>query len=230
MSNKYSAIIPAAGIGSRMQADIPKQYLKIHGLTILEHTLHVFLEEPIIDQVVVVTHPDDRVFDTLSIAKHTKLHVVAGGEERADSVLAGVAFARTQLNSEWVLVHDAARPGLSTSALRRLISGTSDSSGGILATLSVDTVKQGAGKTIDKTLDRSKIWLAQTPQLFPTNILLHALSDAKKNKLNVTDEASAVEMQGIEVKLIEGEKSNFKITTPDDLVLAEYYLKNGAKI
>lgn len=196
----------------------------------IEHTIRVFLDASIIDQVVVVLHPEDTVFETLSISTHSKLHVVIGGEERADSVLAGVEFAHAELGSEWVLVHDAARPGLTHTALARLIEASADASGCILATLSVDTVKQSSQDTIDKTLDRSRIWMAQTPQMFPTNILLHALSDARSNKLAITDEASAVEMQGISIKLVEGEKSNFKVTTPDDLVLAQYYLTNGTAL
>ncbi len=227
--NKYTAIIPAAGIGARMQTSTPKQYVSINGKTMLEHTVNVFLNEPMIDQVIVVIHPEDKHFKSLHISSSPKLHTVIGGEERADSVLAGVAFADSELQSEWVLVHDAARPGLSNEALQRLIYELSNSSGGILATKCVDTVKQSSDETIDKTLNRQKIWLAQTPQMFRTSILLQALSDAKRNKLTITDEASAVEMQGIDVKLVEGEKSNFKVTTPEDLMLAEYYLSKEEK-
>ncbi len=240
-NSRYTAIIPAAGIGRRMQSDIPKQYLTIAGKTLLEHCANVFLCHPLIDHVVVVVHPNDAEAARL-LSKD--VHVITGGAQRADSVLAGVQYAQETLRSEWVLVHDAARPGINIALIDNLIATVKGTEGGILALPAVDTVKGASRKTqcatddsdavpttIDKTLNRETIWLAQTPQMFKTAALQQALEYALSKKLQITDEASAMELMGVEVCLVEGTAENFKVTKPADLALAGFYIsqKNNLK-
>ncbi|MFC3123295.1 2-C-methyl-D-erythritol 4-phosphate cytidylyltransferase [Agaribacter flavus] len=228
--SSYTAVIPAAGIGARMQAYKPKQYLKIQKKTLLEHSVNAFTNHPLIEHIIVVVHPDDETARTI-LTKD--VHIVVGGEERCDSVLAGVNYAHEQLQSEWVLVHDAARPGINSGLISKLIDNVKCSTGGILALPLVDTVKQISPTAsaehsntprVDKTLDREKIWSAQTPQMFKTAALQQALQFAIQHSLSITDEASAMEAMGTEVLLVEGHPMNFKVTKPEDLQLAEYYL------
>ncbi|MFC4700533.1 2-C-methyl-D-erythritol 4-phosphate cytidylyltransferase [Glaciecola siphonariae] len=230
-----SVVIPAAGIGTRMQSELPKQYLRVAGKTILEHTLTHFLAHRWIDTVVVALHPDDRYFETLDIANSAKIHRIDGGKERADSVLNALKYIgslRKHHNSDWVLVHDAARPGLSAQALARLLARAGHGDGAILALEVVDTVKKIAGNgpfentksIIGETLNRSALMQAQTPQMFHRASLEHALEDAINKGISITDEASAMEHAGKNVCLVAGESRNLKITRPEDLALAEFYL------
>lgn len=216
--------MPAAGIGERMQADLPKQYLKLARKTILEHSVDALLSESLIHSVTVCLNPQDTIFNTLSIADHPRVSTTLGGATRAQSVLNGLSALVNQAEAhDWVLVHDAARPCLSQTALRHLIDCVIEKDiGGILAIPARDTVKRSkVGQTIDKTLDRSEIWLAQTPQMFRYSELESALSSALEQNLEITDEASAMEQAGHDVLLVEGEPSNLKVTTPQDLVLAK---------
>ncbi|MGQ8366269.1 2-C-methyl-D-erythritol 4-phosphate cytidylyltransferase [Glaciecola sp. 1036] len=223
-TTSYTAVIPAAGIGTRMQSQIPKQYLKVADKYLIEYCIDTFLQHPKIEQIIVVIHPEDKTFSQLSVATNSQVHVVIGGAERADSVLAGIEYAKTTLNSEWVLVHDAARPGLSMEAISRLIDQVKNTDGGILALPATDTIKQSHDGSVDKTLDRNRIWMAQTPQMFKTQALHNAISQALALNIMITDEASAMEIQGIDVKLVVGEAANMKVTQPQDLPLVEFYL------
>lgn len=228
--SSLSVVIPAAGIGSRMASDIPKQYLSLAGKTILEHAINAFVDHPLIQKIVVCLHPKDSHFNTLSIANHPKVITVEGGETRAQSVLNGLRFLQEHMSADWVLVHDAARPGLSQKALDRLLAAQKYS-GAILALPVVDTIKaaesesEALPKRILTTIDRSHLWLAQTPQMFQSHRLLHAIEHALSQGVVLTDEASAIEYLGDDVLLIEGEAANMKITRPEDLALAEFYLR-----
>ncbi|MGO2306966.1 MAG: 2-C-methyl-D-erythritol 4-phosphate cytidylyltransferase [Providencia sp.] len=224
------ALIPAAGIGSRMNADCPKQYLQIAGKTIIEHTINALLLNPLIQCIIVVLSAEDDYFQQLEIAKETRIITVIGGKERADSVLAGLDFLAKNadyLNS-WVLVHDAARPCLHQDDLNQIIqlATNKDCCGGILAAPVRDTMKRSVkiDQLIDHTVEREALWHALTPQFFPLLLLRDCLSKALKEKTIITDEASALEYCGYQPKLVVGRADNLKITQPEDLALAEFYL------
>lgn len=219
---KVVAILPAAGNGSRMASDRPKQYLTIHGKTILEHSLTALFRHPQIQRAVVVISPDDTHFATLPLAQDPRIRWVIGGKQRADSVLAGV---RAIQDTEWVLVHDAARPCLHLHDLDRLLQLMRHSAvGGILAAPVRDTMKRSQGEIIDHTVERRDLWHALTPQLFPLTLLEHCLVRALNEGATVTDEASALEYCGYHPQLVSGRADNIKVTRPEDLALAEFYL------
>ncbi|MCW3172604.1 2-C-methyl-D-erythritol 4-phosphate cytidylyltransferase [Shewanella subflava] len=217
------AIVPAAGIGSRMGAAIPKQYLKLGQETILSHTLERLLTHPAISQVIVALHPEDDFFSQLPQATHPKLTQVIGGSERADSVLAGLQVVE---NDAWVLVHDAARPCVTHSDIDKLIYAiNSFPQGAILAAPVRDTMKRAkADGTIEQTVERNQLWHALTPQLFPVSALKLNLQQALQAKATITDEASAMEWAGISPGLVAGRVDNIKVTHPDDLELAQLFL------
>ncbi len=217
------AILPAAGIGSRMQNDCPKQYLTIGDKTLLEHAVEALLRQPCIRQVIVAVSAEDRQFARLSLTDNPRVSRVTGGKERADSVMAGLRQAQ---GADWVLVHDAARPCLHQDDLARLLAITAYSAvGGILATPVRDTMKRaGPGNSaIDHTVERQDLWHALTPQLFPLPLLKTCLSRALNDGAMITDEASALEYCGYQPLLVPGRSDNIKITRPEDLALAAFY-------
>ncbi len=246
-STKFWAVIPAAGIGSRMASDIPKQYLNIAGKTILEHTLAIFLNSPKIHKVVVAIRPDDPFWQNTAITSTAseKLVTVTGGGERADSVLNCLSYIQSlgNNNKDWVLVHDAARPCLQVSELHRMIDALqTDDVGGLMALPASDTIKyaklpqtvssdQNAETTnfacIETTLDRKRVWLAQTPQMFRLEVLHNNIAKALALGLPITDEASAMEMAGFNVKLYPGRSDNLKITVAEDLRVATAILSQS---
>ena len=217
----FWVVIPAAGIGSRMRADRPKQYLQLAGRTILEHTLDCFLDHPRLKGLVLSLAADDPFWPALPCATDPRIQRVEGGAERADSVLAGL-LRLVELGAQegdWVLVHDAARPNLARSDLDRLLAELADDPvGGLLAVPARDTLKRiGADGRVAETVDRSLIWQAYTPQMFRFAALHRALADALVAGVAVTDEASALEWAGQAPKLVEGRADNLKITRPEDL-------------
>lgn len=221
MTTKFWLVIPAAGVGARMAADRPKQYLQIAGRCILEHTLHCFLDHPGLLGAVVCVALDDPFWPHLPVANDARIRRAPGGKERADSVLAGLeALVAEGANSEdWVLVHDAARPNLSREDLERLLDSLADDPvGGLLAVPARDTLKRaGSDGRVVATVDRSVIWQAYTPQMFRLGALREALAQALKEGVAVTDEASAMEWAGQSPRLIEGRADNLKVTRPEDL-------------
>lgn len=222
MSREFIAIVPAAGIGSRMQADRPKQYLKILGKTILEHTLSIFLSYEKINQIILPVAENDPYLSGIDLLQDPRIKVVTGGTNRADSVLNGLRSIENK--KSWVLVHDAARPCLRHEDLGKLVQ-IQDENGAILAIPAVDTIKRSnADLQIQHTEDRSQLWLAQTPQFFPVELLQNALEQAEKQGFIVTDEASAMELAGFRPHLVAGRSDNIKVTRPEDLALAEFYL------
>ncbi|OFC70718.1 2-C-methyl-D-erythritol 4-phosphate cytidylyltransferase [Alteromonas confluentis] len=223
------AVVPAAGVGSRMQADRPKQYLQLGNKTILEHTLLTLNAHPAVSRVVVALSCDDPYFPNLPIADASWLTVVDGGKERADSVLAGLQLLN---DDEWALVHDAARPCVSHDDIDTLLEvrNRSDVVGGILATPVRDTMKRESTSTpgaISHTESRDRLWHALTPQLFPAGLLTAALKQGEQKKVVVTDEASAMEAAGYQVALIDSNPANIKITRPADMPLAAFYLQQS---
>ncbi|ELX8379517.1 2-C-methyl-D-erythritol 4-phosphate cytidylyltransferase [Providencia vermicola] len=223
------AIIPAAGIGSRMNADCPKQYLQVAGKTIIEHTISALLLNPSVTHIVVALSPDDDYFAKLDIAQDPRVTTVNGGKERADSVMAGLnLLAKNEsMQNKWVLVHDAARPCLHQDDLNKIIQlSTKECCGGILAAPVRDTMKRSfkTSALIDHTVEREALWHALTPQFFPLLLLRDCLSKALKENAVITDEASALEYCGYQPVLVSGRSDNLKVTRPEDLALAEFYL------
>lgn len=225
---QFTVIVPAAGVGARMQADRPKQYLPLLGKTVLEHTLGKLISHPRIDRIILPLSANDAYFGALPISQAEWLVRVTGGSERADSVLAGLNAIE---DSQWVLVHDAARPCVQHQDLDRLMAlADKDGDGGILATPVRDTMKRAtrqAPHTVKSTESRAHLWHALTPQLFRLGPLRQALSEALAEGVEITDEASAIEWAGGSVNLVEGSGTNIKITRPDDLALAGFYLQQG---
>ncbi|MCQ2028629.1 2-C-methyl-D-erythritol 4-phosphate cytidylyltransferase [Stutzerimonas zhaodongensis] len=217
----FWVVIPAAGVGSRMRADRPKQYLELGGQTILEHTLDRFLDHPQLQGLVVSLAEQDPYWPELQCAADPRICRATGGSERADSVLAGLqVLSGLGANEEdWVLVHDAARPNLALDDLNSLLATLADDPvGGLLAVPARDTLKRaGADGRVQETVDRSVIWQAFTPQMFRLGSLRAALMDALTSGVAVTDEASALEWAGHHPRLIEGRADNLKITRPEDL-------------
>lgn len=227
------AILPAAGIGSRMQTDCPKQYLTIGNKTLLEHAIDALLRQSCIRHVIVAIGANDGYFATLPVSRDARVSHVIGGRERADSVLAGLLAARALARADqWVLVHDAARPCLHQDDLVRLLAIAAQTAiGGILATPVRDTMKRADGGAIDHTVDRNNLWHALTPQLFPLALLESCLAKALTDGALITDEASALEHCGYRPLLVAGRADNIKVTCPEDLALAAFYftqLQNDA--
>ncbi len=218
------AVVPAAGIGSRMQATCPKQYLTIGQHTLLEHSIARLFSHPAIRQVIVALSPDDTQFASLPLARDPRVLSVVGGETRAESVLAGLRAAQ---GAGWVLVHDAARPCLHPDDLARLLQVRETRHvGGILAAPVRDTMKRGAPgiAAVVHTVEREDLWHALTPQFFPQQLLTACLTRALVEGATITDEASALEYCGYHPLLVSGRSDNIKVTRPEDLALAAFYL------
>ena len=229
----FWAVIPAAGVGARMRADRPKQYLELAGRTILEHSLACFLDHPNLKRVVVGLSVDDPYWPELDCASDSRIERVDGGKERADTVLKAL-LRLDELGArpnDWVLVHDAARCLITPQQIRTLIDAcVDDAVGGLLAHKLPDTLKTAVtgptGVRVAATVDRSDKWLAQTPQMFRIGPLLDAISRAGAA---VTDEASAMEAMGLRPKLVPGGAQNFKVTYPDDFALAAAVLSQRGR-
>jgi 2-C-methyl-D-erythritol 4-phosphate cytidylyltransferase len=222
---KFWAVVPAAGVGKRMNADRPKQYLELAGKTVIEHTLSRLLQANVFSAVAVAISAEDPYWPELDIAKQDLIVTAPGGKERADSVLSGLKVIRDKANdNDWVLVHDAARPCLTTGDIHLLIDTlVNDEVGGILALSSQDTLKRVQADRILETLNRNAIWRALTPQMFRYGLLRTALEDTAGDP-RVTDEASALELMGYTPKIVEARPDNIKITRPEDLALAQFYM------
>lgn len=225
MTNKQTiaAIVPAAGVGSRMQHTTPKQYISLAGKTILEHTLAKLSQLPQLNSIVVALSETDPYFDDLTLAD-PRIVLAIGGKERADSVLNSLLFLAANPPA-WVLVHDAARPLVDIADIERLIAQCMQADeGGILASKVKDTIKRGQSHA-QQTVPRDDLWQALTPQLFKYNELKTALQSALNGGVTITDEASAMEWANKPVKLVAGRSDNIKITTPEDLDLAGFLLQ-----
>ena len=226
---RYWAVVPAAGGGSRMGLARPKQYLPLRGRTLIEWSLAPFLDCGWIDGVVVALAKSDNEFSRLPVARHPKIVIAQGGGARADSVMAGLEVVaektRTLSAAVQVLVHDAARPCLDWADLDRLRDEADDQHGGLLALPMSDTLKKAKQNKVKETVDRAFYWRAQTPQLFRLDLLSAALRECSERSLQVTDEASAMECAGYEPRLVRGRESNLKVTYPEDLVLADFWLQ-----
>lgn len=227
----YYALIPAAGTGSRMGSELPKQYLPLAGQPLIRHAIATLCRMPAIARVFVVLAPDDELWPADRMADLApKLGVFrCGGETRALSVANGLHAMAAELGNideDWVLVHDAARPCLSVALVEKLIAEVGDDvAGGLLAVPVADTLKRGnaSGYVVD-TVPRDGLWQAQTPQMFRHRLLLDALDASSNKSPQVTDEASAVETLGLAPRLVAADMTNLKVTYPLDLQLAEWIL------
>lgn len=226
------AVMVAGGRGRRFGGDTPKQYYPLCGRTVLAWSCDAFIQHPAIGGVVVVLPEGDAqghgILRGLSTTK--PLLIATGGAERADSVCAGLRRVMEHSTHEcWALVHDAARPCLSLTALDLLIQTLrADAVGGLLAIPARDTLKQAgtaANPVVQTTIDRRMIWQAQTPQMFRAGALLRAIETAQQAGMIPTDESAAMEYLGLQPRLVEGEPENLKITTPNDLRLATFLLQ-----
>ncbi len=229
------ALIPAAGTGSRAGGDVPKQYLEVAGKPIIVRTVEAFAAVPAIERIAVVIAPGDTHFERLAFDDATTrlLRVVrAGGATRDVSVKNGLdALRDTHEDNDWVLVHDAARCGITPAMIDALIGALRDDEvGGLLALPAADTIKRadrdpsGRARVVE-TLARASLWQAQTPQMFRFSLLRDALAVAQEQGLAITDEASAIEAAGHRPRLVMGAARNFKVTTADDLAMMDALLR-----
>ncbi|KQQ31837.1 2-C-methyl-D-erythritol 4-phosphate cytidylyltransferase [Duganella sp. Leaf126] len=224
---RYFALLPAAGVGARMAANGPKQYLPVGGKPLLRHAVDAFRASALIAHTYVVVSPDDGQIDGVLPPDLDRVTVLrCGGATRMDSVLNGLrALQGAIADTDLVMVHDAARPGVTPALIEKLVHGVGDHpAGGLLALPVVDTVKRSGDQV--STVPRSGLWLAQTPQMFSYALLQRALASAPDADA-ITDDASAVERLGLSPRLIEGHPRNLKVTLPADIRIAEMYLAAG---
>lgn len=229
-NQQFVVVVPAAGVGKRMLASCPKQYLTINNQSVLSHTINRLLSHKRISKVIVAISDEDDYFAHTTLADNSNVIRVSGGKERVDSVLNGLKIIEETL---WVLVHDAARPCVTHDDIDKLIAQClANNSGGVLSAPVVDTMKVAVNKDdnqekstrISETIDRSLLWHAFTPQMFKTNELQHAIEQALAEGIVITDESSAIEYAGLPSLLVLGRRDNIKITRPEDLALASFYL------
>ena len=224
------AVVPAAGVGKRVGADRPQQYLSLaNRKTIVETTLAKLSQINNLVGIVVAVGPEDGYWQDQDLPKNVPVVRVDGGKERADSVLNALNWLAEHQSASWALVHDVARPCVRLADIEHLISRCqAQNQGGLLAIPATDTLKKTTdAQTSMATVDRSQIWQAQTPQLFPFSRLRQNLQQALNEQRQITDEASAMEMFAEYPLLIEGHSDNIKVTRPEDLALASFYLKEN---
>ena len=223
------AIIPAAGSGKRMREGLSKQYLPVDGKMILLHTLHVFELSADIDEIVLVAPEEDILMVRQMIVGHREMskvrHVIAGGKQRQDSVRNGLAVVKDQVDI--VLIHDAVRPFISERLIHQTVREAKNHGAVTVGMPVKDTIKKvGRGGWIVETMDRQVLWLTQTPQAFQRSVIQEAYRKADADQFYGTDDASLVERMGIRVKMITASYGNIKITTPEDLLMAEFLIRN----
>lgn len=225
---KIFAIIPAAGSGTRIGGEIKKQFLPLKGKPIIVHTLQQFEHCPDVDEVALAL-PESAMSEMEAIVERYRLHKVSkmimGGAKRQDSV-ANVLKRLTLKDSDIVLVHDGVRPFIEIKQLSHIIKVCKEYHAAVLAVQPKDTIRRSVGGGFfDQTLDRTALWLIQTPQAFQAKLLVKAFEKAKKDKFFSTDEAALVERLGVKVKIVEGSYDNIKITTKEDLELGTLILE-----
>ncbi|MET0067848.1 MAG: 2-C-methyl-D-erythritol 4-phosphate cytidylyltransferase [Candidatus Thiodiazotropha sp.] len=224
---RFWAVVPAAGVGRRLGGDIPKQYRMLADRRVIDHSLAHLLAHPLINTVFVALSEQDTHWPDCDHARDPRVVRVSGGEERCHSVLNALrCVAEQAAPDDWVLVHDAARPCLAQTDLARLIDVLRDHPvGGLLGIPVSDTIKEvDATGQVTATRSRERLWRAFTPQMFRLGLLLDALERVVASGGQVTDEAGAVEAMGHQPLMVEGSAGNIKVTRPEDLVLAEFYL------
>lgn len=236
-NQQFIVIVPAAGVGKRMLAPCPKQYLKINNKAILVHTVNRLLSHKNIAKIILALSDGDDYYAQTALVNNPDIIRVSGGKERVDSVLNGLC-AVDESQFPWVLVHDAARPCVSHQDIDQLIEQClSQNSGGLLAAQVVDTIKQSESPSsnttstvkVSSTIDRRCLWQALTPQMYKTAELKNAIEQALSHNMPITDESSAIELVGLSSLLVPSSRENIKITRPEDLALAAFYLNQQRK-
>ncbi len=228
-ASKLWAVVPAAGIGSRFCADIPKQFYQLNGQLVAQYTLNRLLSLSMIDRVYVPCDMTSAHWSEVPAVDGGRVRLLGGGENRAQSVFNGLrALQEFADQDDWVLVHDMARPCVTTDSMNQLIDSLSEHPvGGILALPVNDTLKKVSGEQlIVKTVERSQYWVAQTPQMFRFGLLMSAMQATLQEGLIPTDEASAIEFAGHRPQVVEGRRDNIKITRREDLAVAAAILQN----
>jgi 2-C-methyl-D-erythritol 4-phosphate cytidylyltransferase len=229
LPQQFVVIVPAAGAGKRMLANCPKQYLTIDNKTILEHTVERLLSHPLVNKVIIALSDNDEYFPRTSLVNNKNIQTVIGGKERVDSVLAGLKVIDTECYA-WVLVHDAARPCVSHDDISNLMKACIEKqTGGLLASPVRDTMKRSfsgdlAEQQVLKTVVRENLWHALTPQMFKVKALKEAIINGLSQDAEITDESSAIEFANLPSLLVWASSENIKITHPDDLALAAFFL------
>lgn len=215
-------VIPAAGKGRRMGAPISKQFLDLCGEPVLIRTLRVFLHHPAVSRLVIAVSREEEASVRGLLEEYDfpreKVVITLGGKERQDSVYRGLM----ELDTEWVLVHDAVRPFVTHGQISALLNQAEEGGAAILAVPVKDTIKEVSPElSVDRTLERSRLWSVQTPQAFRRSLLIKAHEEGKEKGLAATDDAMLMEAMGVEVRVVTGDYSNLKLTTPEDMILAE---------
>ncbi|MDQ0856771.1 2-C-methyl-D-erythritol 4-phosphate cytidylyltransferase [Bacillus sp. V2I10] len=222
---KYEVVIPAAGQGKRMNAGKNKQFIELDGIPVIVHTLKVFEHDPQCTGILLVVNPNERdifaaMADRYEIRKIKGL--ISGGSERQHSVYNGLKAA----SSEIVLVHDGARPFIKKHMMTKLVKAASEDGAATVAVPVKDTIKRVLNSEVIETVERSSLWAVQTPQAFRLSDILTAHEEAMQSGFLGTDDASLIERSGRKVQVIEGDYTNIKLTTPDDLLLAKAILES----
>lgn len=235
---RHVVLIPAAGSGSRLGSRVPKQYLELCGCSVLECTVAAFVAQAWFDHIAVIVQADDAIAPRLAGLRHERVELLRrGGATRRDTVLNGLtSLAQRGMidRNDWVYVHDAARPGIDASSLLRLSASLEhENCGALLCVPMADTVKRvdpvssleaSAQYRSGGTVDRSRLWLAQTPQVFRAGVLRRALQAHP----TVTDEAGAIEAEGGRPLMVNGSRRNLKITTIEDLIMLRVLMRADA--
>ena len=228
-NNRLWVVIPAAGIGKRMGVDIPKQYITVCDKAIIEHTVEKFTSRNDLQGILVALSNSDQHWSTLELSKNNKITTVTGGEERYKSVYNALCSLKNKAgDDDWILVHDAVRPCITTFEIDQFIADLDhlNGIGGILALPCFETMKKAnTNHEIEETIDRKFIWHAQTPQMFRYKKLFLAIEKIMNENIFITDEAMAMELAGYKPMLIQGTHSNIKITDQNDLKYLESFLK-----
>ena len=231
--NKFVAIIPAAGDSSRYSGEVPKQFLRVDGRTVLELSIRPLLDFSECLGVCVLVPPEDQFHKALEIKDNPKIFLAEGGTSRIDSVSKGVKFwQQSELSYDYILIHDAARPCLRSSDIQQILTSIDGEVDGVVLGIPCsDTIKKvsAEGSLILNTLDRSKLWRAFTPQIFKKEVLQkNALEENLGEEF--TDEASLVEAKGGKLKMVKGFEDNIKLTFPEDLGLIRSILSSQGRL
>ncbi|HIJ86820.1 MAG TPA: 2-C-methyl-D-erythritol 4-phosphate cytidylyltransferase [Desulfuromonadales bacterium] len=234
MPFKSIALIPAAGMGRRMGASINKQYLQLGGMPIVARTVSVFEQSPLIDAIYLVIPAEEIPYCQEHVVEAYRFSkvvaIVPGGKERQHSVMNGLRGMKEHVSgNDIILIHDGVRPLITVEALRESIAAASSHDGGVMAVQAKDTIKSVKNGIVTSTLDRTTLWQAQTPQAFRFSVIFSAHQAAETDHYLGTDDASLVERIGGTVRIIQGDYHNIKITTPEDLILAEAFLSSTQK-
>lgn len=228
---RIAAIVPAAGLGKRMGSDQEKQFLELAGKPIIVHTLMALSLNPNISEIYLVTLKEKVEYGRRELVEKYQLakvsQIVAGGAQRQDSVANGLLALQTI--PDLILVHDGVRPLVSQDTINRVIAAAQEFGAAIAALPVKETIKAvDADGLVRHTLERSQLWTVQTPQVFRYQLFKEALKQAQQQNFYATDEAGLVERIGHPVKVVPGNPENIKITTPEDLAIAEYWLGKTA--